>query len=270
MNAYSRAQIGNARLVADAAYDEAAQMGGPGPGLGDVWIDTFTEHLGLTVEDEKPAPGKWHLTRTEGWPAYLDDDGDLCVIRPSGERGLYWADASDWPDLVPAHLVSEDEWASMAKRLSESEMNLRDTINDRNEWQKIAEEKGHEAVSLRLELADTRVALDNAKAGVLLPPVQPNPAKPVELTEDARTAGSVALRDWMDANSVTAKGATPSMLAQIAVDAALATYGHAAPAELPGRDEVQRVVDTYLGPSWDITGPRITEGIMALLPGGDR
>ncbi len=54
------------------------------------------------MEDEKPEPGTWHFTRTEGWPAYVDTGGHLSVIPPDGDVDLYMPGADDWPDLDPA------------------------------------------------------------------------------------------------------------------------------------------------------------------------
>lgn len=86
--------------------------------------------IGLTLAPEKPEPGTWHLTVNEGWPAYVDLDGDL-VVRPDGDVGKrYFAHSNNWPALTPARVVPAEP-----VELSEAEVGvLWDANRDNAQW----------------------------------------------------------------------------------------------------------------------------------------
>lgn len=90
----------------------------------------IAEALGVNLAPEKPEPGTWHLTVNEGWPAYVDLDGDL-VVRPDGDVGKrYFAHSNNWPALTPARVAPAEP-----VELSEAEVGvLWDANRDNAQW----------------------------------------------------------------------------------------------------------------------------------------
>lgn len=156
MSKYTPDQIQKAR---DKADDAAAKFG-MSTNEERAWIDTFTEALGLDVEDEKPEPG-----------TYLTDDGFPVIIGNQGSNhgganvaliqgGLEKIDDS-WA-LRPARMVSESEWRRLnAKVVSQSDA-IKLLRQSRDEWTELAHKAERETQKM---------------------PERVVPAEPVELAE---------------------------------------------------------------------------------------
>lgn len=134
MTSYTYDQINRARQIADARHDHSRDIfGGDSPSL---WAETFAKHLGITAEPEpeKPEPGTWHKVKNGGWPAFMDDDGNMLIFEFDGEITTV-LDTYSWSKLTPAQVISTEELENLKRE--------RDTWRD-------------EALRLEVELGGTK------------------------------------------------------------------------------------------------------------------
>lgn len=104
---YTREQISKARQLADYAFDmskEDAKCHPGEPHPEKAWIDTFTEALGLDVEDEKPEPGTLLRHKETGDLAWTDIHGRYKCISPADGEAVWWATVTP-DDFEPARVV---------------------------------------------------------------------------------------------------------------------------------------------------------------------
>lgn len=96
---YTREQIYRARIKADQQHDFGTHDGRD-------WIDALATELGLTVEPEKPAPGRYRVDYSGEYAIVADKHGKaiLTIMGDDGTARFSYPE-DEWPALTPARVI---------------------------------------------------------------------------------------------------------------------------------------------------------------------